>query len=271
MNKKIENKVAIITGASSGIGRALAIEFNRNNYSVVLAARNTKELEITKSYCLHPEKILIVSTDVEKENDCKNLIEASFNHFGRLDVLINNAGISMRANFIDVEVSVIEKLFNVNFWGAIYCTKYALPYLLKNKGSVVGISSIGGYVGLPGRVGYSASKFALHGFLEVLRNENNANDLHVLTASPGFTSSNIRTNALTKDGSSQSESPRDEDKMMKPDEVAKIIFKAVIKRKREVILGFTGKMIVILKRLIPFFADYLVYKHMSKEPKSPFK
>ena len=177
----------------------------------------------------------------------------------------------MRALFSDLDVDVIRKVMDVNFWGAVYCTKSAFPYLLKSKGSIVGISSIAGKKGLPGRTGYSASKFALEGFLETIRTENLKKDLHVLVACPGFTASNIRQSALAKDGSQQGESPRDESSMMSSDEVAKHIYNAVVKRKRDLILTGNGKLTVWLNKFFPAFMDKMVYNHMAKEPDSPFK
>jgi len=144
-----------------------------------------------------------------------------------------------------------------------------MPYLLQSKGSLVGVSSIAGYKGLPGRAGYSASKFAMHGFLEVIRTENLKNDLHVLIACPGFTASNIRNTALNENGTEQGESPRDEEKMMSAEEVASYITKAIIKRKRTVVLTSQGKLTVILNKFFPAFMDKMVYNHMAKEPDSP--
>jgi short-subunit dehydrogenase len=160
---------------------------------------------------------------------------------------------------------------DTNFWGAVYCTKYALPSILKNKGSVVGISSIAGKKGLPGRTGYSSSKFALEGFLETLRTENIKKDLHVLVACPGFTASRIRQTALAADGNTQGESPRDEQKMMSAEQVADEVFIAVKKRKRDLVLTFNGKLTVFLNKIIPAWLDKIVYNHMAKEPDSPFK
>lgn len=159
---------------------------------------------------------------------------------------------------------------NVNFWGSVYCTKYALPFLLESKGSVCGVSSIAGYKGLPGRTGYSASKFALQGFLETLRIENLKKGLHVLIACPGFTASNIRNTARSKDGSAQKESPLDENKLMSADRVARHILRAVEKRKRTLILTAQGKLTVWLNKFFPFLVDKLVFNHMAKETDSPF-
>lgn len=265
-------KVIIITGASSGIGLALAKEYARNDNALVLGARNIEKLKALaieiKDKC---HAVVPVKTDVSKENDCKNLILKAVEDFGQIDILINNAGISMRAIFEETEILVIKKLMDVNFYGTVYCTKFALPFLLKSKGSVVGVSSIAGYKGLPGRTGYSSSKFAMYGFLETLRIENLKKGLHVLIACPGFTATNIRNTALAKDGSQQGESPRDEDKMMTAGKVAKLIAKAVEKRKRSLILTGQGKMTVLLNKFFPGLMDKMVYNHMAKEPDSPFK
>ncbi len=268
----MNNKVVIVTGASSGIGKALALSYAAKNVLVVMAARRIEKLEqIAKDIPNSSSNILVVKTDVSNESDCKNLIEKTIEKFGRIDILINNAGISMRALFEDTELSVIKKLMDINFWGTVYCTKFALPHLLKSKGSVVGVSSIAGYKGLPGRTGYSASKFAMHGFLEVLRIENMKKGLHVLTACPGFTASNIRNTALAADGSQQSESPRDEEKMMSAEEVANRIIHAVEKKEDRLTLTTQGKLTVLLNKFFPKFMDKMVYNHMAKEADSPFK
>ncbi len=268
----MRDKVCIITGASSGIGKALAFELADQKAKIVLAARNEQELNTIKSQIEKSGiEILVVKTDVSIEAECKNLVEQTLNRFHKIDVLINNAGISMRAVFEDVDLIVLKKLMDINFWGTVYCTKYALPFLLESKGSLTGVSSIAGYKGLPGRTGYSASKFAMQGFLEVLRIENLKKDLHVLIACPGFTASNIRNTALAKDGSMQGESPRNEDKMMQADEVAKKIVRAIQKRENSIILTSQGKMTVMLNKFFPKFMDKMVYNHMAKEPNSPLK
>jgi short-subunit dehydrogenase len=270
--KNLTQKVIIITGASSGIGRALAIEAAKHNAIVVLSARRLELLnEIVKSPAFGNANYFLVQTDVTKESDCHRLIDQVVSKFGRIDVLINNAGISMRALFEDVNLAVLKELMDVNFWGTVYCTKYALPHLLKGGGSVVGVSSIAGYKGLPGRTGYSASKFAMQGFLETLRIENLKKGLHVLIACPGFTASNIRNVARGKDGSPQKESPLNEANLMTSDEVAIKILQAVEKRKRTLILTSQGKLTVYLNKFFPAFMDKMVYNHMAKEPDSPFK
>lgn len=263
----LKDKTVIITGASSGIGKSCAEEFAKKGANLILGARQYVSLceiaqDLEKRYAI---KAVAVQCDVSNESDCKDLINQAIHTFKRIDVLVNNAGISMRALFKDLDLLVLRNLMDVNFWGAVYCTKYALPELLKHQGSVVGVSSIAGYRGLPGRTGYSASKFALNGFLEALRVENLKTGLHVMIASPGFTASNIRNVALAKDGTSQGETSMDEDKMMTADEVAKIIVKGVEQRKRTLIMTAQGKLTVFLNKVMPKWLDSLVYNHFTKE------
>jgi len=265
-----KNKVIIITGASSGIGKALVYEFAGKGGKVVAGARSIDKLTAMQADLASSGfNMLPVQVDVSNEEQCKNLIETTIKHHQKIDILINNAGISMRALFRDVQLKVVREVMDVNFWGTVYCSKYAFPYLLQSKGSLVGVSSIAGYKGLPGRTAYSSSKFAIHGILEVIRSENRKTGLHVLIACPGFTSSNIRNTARAADGSQQGESPRDEKKMMSAQKVAHKIARAVAKRKRRIILTSQGKLTVLINKLFPNILDKMVYKHFAKEPDSP--
>lgn len=269
----MRDKVVIVTGASSGIGKALVYELAKQHAKIVMAARNIQELlNIEQDLKKSGVESLAVRTDVTKELACKDLIEQAYGRFGRIDVLINNAGISMRAVLQDLDVSVLHKVMDVNFWGTVYCTKYALPYLLASKGSLAGIISIAGFIGLPGRTGYAASKFAVRGFLDTVRIENRKKGLHVLVAAPGFTASNIRKTALNAAGRQQGESPRNEGNMMSAEKCARIIVKGIRKRKRQIIMTFVeGKLAVFLSKWMPRLVDRLSYSHMAKEPDSPFK
>jgi short-subunit dehydrogenase len=272
MHRYFKDKVVVITGASSGIGKALASEFAGMGAKLVLAARNDEKLKATAEEAKDKgADVIAVKTDVSNEVDCKFLMQSAIDKFEGIDILINNAGISMRAMFEDTDLDVIRQLMDINFWGTVYCTKYALPALLERKGSLVGVSSIAGYKGLPGRTGYSSSKFAMQGFLETIRIENMKKGLHVLIACPGFTSSNIRNTALNEKGEIQGESPRDEGKMMSAEEVARHIARAIGKRKHRLTLTTQGKLTVWLNKFFPKFLDKQVYKHMAKEPDSPFK
>ena len=263
--------MVLITGGSSGIGKALVMAFGREGYRVAFTGRDAQRLqETTAQATRHQIHCLSILADAASEADSQRAVDETILHFGRLDVLICNAGISMRALFDKVDLSVLRKLLDTNFWGTVYAAKYALPYLVETRGSLVGVSSIAGYRGLPGRTGYSASKFAMQGFLEALRTELLPKGVHVLVACPGFTASNIRQTALTESGTAQGESPRAEEKMMSAEEVAQNIVRAVKNRKRDLVLTFQGKLTVWLNRLLPGVADKLVYKHMAKEENSPF-
>ncbi|MBR6775273.1 MAG: SDR family oxidoreductase [Bacteroidales bacterium] len=269
-----KDKVIIVTGASSGIGLASARKFASMGAKLVLASRSIDKLEQIASELNArgtQQIVRCVKTDVTKEEDCKNLIERTIEYFGKIDVLINNAGISMRAVFSDLDLQVIKKLMDTNFWGTVYCTKYALPYLLKTKGSVVGVISTAGYVGLPARTGYSASKFAVRGFLETLRIEHLYDGLHVMIFAPGFTTSNIRNVALTADGSPQGETPRNEDRMMSAERVAKIMARGIYRRKTHMVLTPLGKATLFANRRLPRVADKMEYRMMANEPDSPLK
>jgi short-subunit dehydrogenase len=177
----------------------------------------------------------------------------------------------MRALFKDVDLNVLKQLMDINFWGMVYCTKYALPHILKSGGSIVSISSIAGYRGLPARTGYSASKHAMQGFMETLRTEHLKDGIHFLTVCPGFTASNIRNTALNEAGNMQGESPRDEGNMMTAEEVADHMAKAIIKKKKTLVLTTQGKMTVWMNKLFNSWMDTMVYNHMAKEKDSPLK
>ena len=272
MKKSLKDKVVVITGASSGIGEAMAYEYAEQGAKVVLGARSLGKLEeIVGEICAKGGWATCCAVDVANEMECKWLIDRAVEEFGGVDVLICNAGLSMRAIFDDVDLSVLHKLMDVNFWGTVNCTKYALPYIQAAKGSIVGISSVAGIHGLPGRTGYSASKFAMTGFLETIRVENLKKGVHVMIACPGFTASNVRFSALTADGSSQGETPRNEDKMMSSQEVAQIVARDIAKRKRLCLMDFDGRGTFFLKKFFPAFVDKLFYSHMAKEPDSPLK
>jgi short-subunit dehydrogenase len=240
-------------------------------WNLVLAARRIERLKELENKFKNIE-VLSVKTDVTIESDCKNLIDSAIKKFGKIDVLINNAGISMRAATIDVDMNVLRKVIDVNLWGTIYCTKFALPHLLASKGSLVGIMSVGGYVGLPARSGYSASKFAMRGFLDSVRVEHRRSGLHVLVAAPGFTASEIRKSALIADGRQQGATPRDENNMMSAEKCAHRIYGAIKRRRRKLILTFwEGKFTVLLAKLWADLVDGFIYRTFAKEPDSPLK
>lgn len=267
-----KEKVVIITGATSGIGEACAAAFGKEGAKVVITGRNQLKLDNTLVK-LQKEGIACMGilADAGVEEDNRKIAEETVKKWGRIDVLVNNAGISMRALFEDLDMEVFRKVMDTNFWGTVYATKYCLPEILKSKGSIIGVSSINGFRGTPARTAYTASKFAMNGFFESLRTEVMKRGVHVLVVCPGFTASNIRNIALTADGTSQGESPREEDKMMSAEEVAMEILKATKKKKRDLVLTRQGKLAAFLNKWMPGVMDTIVYNTMAKEKDSPFK
>jgi short-subunit dehydrogenase len=257
------NKVIVVTGGSDGIGKALVETLLSHGSQVVTCGRRLEKFDSLRqqyaSGSLHIEH-----ADVSNEADCRRLVEAAINKFGKLDVLINNAGISMRAEFAETTINTLKQVMDINFWGAVYATKYAMPHLLQSKGVIVGISSIAGYRGLPGRSGYSASKFALQGWLESLRTELLHTGTHVMWVCPGFTASSIRQQALNANADPQGETPLDEASLMSAATCAAHILKAIEDKKRTLVLTFTGKRTVWLNKLFPSLADRLVHKFFYK-------
>ena len=258
-----KDKVVAITGGSDGIGKALVNTFIQAGAKVATCGRNYDKLY---SLQLEHSNVLLhaITCDVSKEQDCRRFIESTIKTFGDIDILINNAGISMRALFQEADIEVIKKVMDVNFYGSVYCTKFALPSILRTGGTIVGVSSIAGYRGLPGRAAYSASKFALQGWLEALRTELLHTGVHVMWVCPGYVASNIRNVALNKEGAEQGESPLNEASLMPAKECAHEILKAVEHRKRTLVLTFNGKRTILLNRLFPSLADKLVHKFFFK-------
>lgn len=266
MSTYYKNKVVVVTGGTEGIGKALVDTLLSWGAKVSTCGRNSDKLyNLQKEYPSAPLHTMVA--DVSSENDCRRLMEMTIKVLGGIDILINNAGISMRALFKEAEIDVIKKVMDINFYGPVYCTKYALPSIIERKGVIVGVSSIAGYRGLPGRSGYSASKFALQGWLEAIKTELVADGVHVMWVCPGFTASNIRNTALNKEGSTHGETPMDESKMMTAEECANHILKAIRKRKRTLVLTFTGKRTVFMQKFFPKLADKLVRKFFFKEGK----
>ncbi len=258
-----KDKVVVITGGSDGIGKALTEAMLNKGAKVATCGRNQLKLDNLVIENTGTPLFAMIA-DVSKEEDCKSFINATIEKFGGIDILINNAGISMRALFKDTDLTTLKNVMDINFWGTVYCTKFALNAIIERKGTIVGVSSIAGYRGLPGRSGYSASKYAVNGWLEALRTELLETGVNVMWVCPGFTTSNIRNAALNKEAKPQGESPMDEDKMMSAEECARHILHAIEKRKRTLVLTFNGKRTVFMNKFFPGLADKLVRKFFFK-------
>ena len=264
MGNFFKNKVIAITGGTSGIGEALIEMLIPLGAKVGTCGRNQSKLyDLQLKY--HSQPFHCVVADVSKYSDCKMFIDSTIKQFGAIDILINNAGISMRSLLKDADIEVFRKTMDINYFGAVYCTKLSLESIIQTKGSVVGISSIAGFRGLPGRSGYSASKFALNGWLEAIRTELSEDGVNVLCVCPGFTKSNIRNAALNGKAESTGESKMNEEEMMSPEECASHILEAIEKRKRTLILTSTGKKAVFMNKFFPSMTDKLIRKFYFKK------
>ena len=258
------DKIVVITGGSDGIGKALVAQFLALGAKVATCGRNENKLSLLAAE-FPSSNLFTAQVDVSKQDQSEAFIKQVVDNWGRIDVLINNAGISMRALVSEVSVQTLQNVMDINFWGTVYCTKAALPSIQQNKGVIVGVSSIAGYRGLPGRSGYSASKFALNGWLEALKTELYASGTHVMWVCPGFTTSNIRNAALDKNAKAQGESPMDEGAMMSSEQCATHIIHAIEKRSRSLVLTFTGKRTVFMNKYFPAWADKLVHHFFFKD------
>ena len=264
MSSFFKDKIVAVTGGTDGIGKALTETLLQQGAKVATCGRNHDKLYRLQSEFPSAQLHTMIA-DVSHENDCRHFIESTIKIFGCIDILINNAGISMRALFSETDLQTIHQVMDINFWGPVYCTKYALPYLVKQKGTMVGISSVAGYRGLPGRSGYSASKFALQGWMEALRTELLDSEVNIMWVCPGFTKSNIRNAALNKNTQPQGETPLDEESLMSAEECASHILHAVEKRKRTLVLTRQGKETILLNRFLPSLADKMVHKFFFKD------
>lgn len=265
-------QTVIITGGTSGIGKACAELYGSKGYNIVITGRNQDRLdEVATLLGESGISVLGLQADAASEEGAKDVVNKTIEKFGSIDVLICNAGISMRAMFEDLDLKVFREVMEVNFMGAVNYVKYALPHLLDSKGTIIGISSINGHRGTPARTAYSSSKFAMEGFFEALRTELMYRGVHVLVASPGYTGTNIRNVALTADGKVQGESPKDESKMMTAEEVAQRIYKGHMKKHRHFILTPLGWWLNFLNQFFPRLMDRIVYNVLAKEPDSPLK
>jgi short-subunit dehydrogenase len=258
--------VVVITGASKGIGAELARQLAAKDAKLVLAARNERELEAVAAECRKAgASVLAVRTDVAIERECQALMAGAIVAFGRIDALVNNAGASMWARFEDIhDMSILERIMQVNYMGAVYCTRHALPFLAESRGSIVGISSLAGRVGVPTRTGYAASKHAMTGFFDSLRIELADRGITVTMIYPGFVATGIRENASGPDGKAIMVSPVKERDVMSVHDCARRIVTAMERREREVVMTARGKIGLWLRLLAPSLVDRIARRAIEK-------
>jgi len=255
------DQVAIVTGASSGIGRALALQLAGQGAKVALAARRVNLLEQVAVACRNVGgEALVVPTDITDETQCKALVEKTITAFDRLDMLVNNAGLTVIARLEDyADLKLFHHTMNVNFYGAVYCTYYALPYLIRSHGRIVAVSSLGGKAPLPYNTPYIASKFAMHGFFDSLRIEMKKHDVSVTIICPHWVVTGFHEAQMDKDGKPRGSGGRAiySKNMMTAERCAQIVLRAAYRRQREVLMG-PGRLIAALKLLAPGLLDRFV-------------
>ena len=254
--------VIIITGASAGIGRSLALQLADRGAWLCLAARDKDRLDRLADECRERGgSALVFPTDVSEEIQCKILVEQTVEEYGRIDTLINNAGVSMFSRFDQIQdITFIRRIMKVNYMGSVCTTYYALPYLKASKGRLVGISSLTGKNGVPTRSAYAASKHAMAGFFDSIRIELENDGVSVTMIYPGFVATEVRQRAIQGDGQPLKESYFDETGIMTADECAGIIIDAVVKRKREVVMTTKAKIGMWLKLFSPKLVDRIAKK-----------
>lgn len=254
-----EIRTYVVTGASSGIGEALAYVYASRGHNVVLAARSPAQIERVAASCERVGgKALAVPTDVVEIEQCRALVDRAVERFGGVDVLVNNAGISMSARFDEVtDMNMFERIMRVNYLGSVYCTHAALPHLKRSRGLIVAVSSLTGKTGVPTRTGYAASKHAMQGFFDSLRIELAGTGVDVLVASPGFVKTAIRDHVLGPDGKPRAAGQRGarDSGMMSLDECRRILARAIDRRDRDVVMTASAKIGMWLKLVAPYLVD----------------
>ena len=257
-----QEKVVWITGASSGIGKALALELSNQNALLIISARNQKALESVKSKCKNSQNVKVLPLDLEDYLNFASIVKEAISWYGRIDILVNNGGISQRSFAKDTLVSVDNRIMEINYTGTVALTKAVLPHFLEKKqGHIVVTTSIVGKIGTPLRSSYAASKHALHGFFDSLRAEVYDDNIDVTLICPGFVSTNISMNALTGDGSSQQKMDTATANGIQPERFARLMAKAIKNKKEEAyIAGFKEKLGVYVKRWFPKIFSIMVRK-----------
>lgn len=258
----LKDKIIWITGASSGIGAAMANEYSKRGARLIISSRNTQELNKVKLSCLHPESVKVLTVDLSDTAGFKKIIEQAINFFGRIDVLINNAGISQRSFAAETDLDVDRRIFEINYFGTIALTKALIPHFKEKKnGHFVVISSVVGKIGTPLRSSYSASKHALHGFFDSLRAELHNDHIKVTLICPGYVNTMVSINALTAKGDKQGTLDKATANGLSPENFARKAVNAISREKQEIVIGgLLEKVAVYVKRFFPLLLSRMVRK-----------
>jgi len=261
MQNTFKEKIVIVTGASSGIGKALALRLADEGAWLALAARNAQRLDSLAWECQQRgSKAIAIPTDVADESQCRALIQRTQETYGRIDTLVNNAGIDVLSKLEDLpDLRLFKQVVDVNFYGTVHCTYYALPYLKETRGRIVNISSLGGMLAIPLNTSYSASKFAMIGFSDSLRMEVEQAGVSVTVICPSWVVTEFHERYLDKNGQPKGPSGRAiyTEKTMTADQCAQIVLKAARRRKRQIVMR-PGSLALWLKLIAPGLADRLI-------------
>ncbi|HVR40560.1 MAG TPA: SDR family oxidoreductase [Thermoanaerobaculia bacterium] len=246
------DKIVWITGASSGIGEALAIAWSREGARVILSARNAAELERVRQLCADPNRHLVKPLDLTDDAAIKTAVAEVLRDFDHVDIVVHSGGVSQRSIVAETDLATDRQLMDINYFGTIALTKALLPSMLARKsGHIVPISSVIGYVGVPLRSAYAASKHALHGFFNALRNEETKHGIRVTIVCPGYIRTKVSENALRGDGTRHGQTDDTHKNAMLPEKAAPVILRGVAKNKREVHVGGPEIWAIQLQRFLP--------------------
>ncbi len=265
-NEIFKNKVVAVTGGASGIGAAICHKFGEAGARIAIIDMNKGDMDrMIKRLASNRIEAIGIKCDVSRQHECEAAVEKVMRHYGGIDVLVNNAGITQRSPFVDTDIKVFRRVMDINFFGSLYCTKAAISSLVRRKGIIIVISSHAGYAPLIGRTGYSASKHALHGLFESLRTEVKADGVHVMMVCPGFTKTSLQKRALGADGRVTAHPQSTLGALDSPSHVAKAIFRGARKRKNIIVLTPVGKITYLLHRLAPGLYEKQMAKKLRSE------
>jgi len=263
----LRDNVVVITGATRGIGAELARQLAVQGARLSLSGRDTAVLETVAADCrrLGAPVVEAIPADVAVERECQHLVEQTVARFGRLDTLVNNAGVTMWARFEDIrDLASVARVMQINYLGAVYCTGYALPHLRVSRGRIVGVASHTGLTGVPTRSAYAASKHAMRGFFDSLRIELDGTGVTVTMVYPGFVATGIRDNAVGADGRPVHAGPVDPASVMSVEECARQTVRAISRRSRELVMTTRGKLVLLAKPLVPGLVDRLARRVIER-------
>jgi NAD(P)-dependent dehydrogenase (short-subunit alcohol dehydrogenase family) len=264
--KALKNKIAVVTGAASGIGAAISRTLAANGAKIGLLDIDQGALEAAADdMAARGFDFRMVCCNVAREAECEDAIRELVMHYGGIDILVNNAGITQRSAFVDTNISVYRQVMDVNFFGSLFCTKFAITSLMERRGTIIVIESLAGVAPLLGRTGYCASKHALHGFFTSLRAELNTSGVHVMIVCPGFVKTRLQTRALGGDGRVTRHPQSMVGRQDSPDRVAELVYQAMQKNKNLLVLSPVGKLTYWLSRVAPHFYERLMARQLKAE------